>query len=176
VCVCVPYCTASPYDASKVAGYASGSYDTLDAAKAACDAMPTCTGFKYLATGCFTFVLDDSELRAYVFTKHATIAGIPSKISAVAAATHAAADADANAASSGAFDGVYLKLNATVGQVAAYGDERCGGNSSLPAVRAACDALVECIGFTFAAAGEMCHTFIMEEYGEATGTRHTRGP
>ena len=87
-----------------------------------------------------------------------------------------AAAADADAASSGAFDGVYLKLNATVSQVAAYADERCGGNNSLPAVRAACDALVECVGFTFAAAEEMCHTFILEEYGEATGTYHTRGP
>ena len=175
MCLRVPYCTVSPYDASKVAGYASGSCDTLAAAKAACDAMPTCAGFKYLATRCFSFVLDDSELRAYVFTKHATIAGIPAKLSAVA--TDAAAAADADAASSGAFDGVYLKLNATVDQVAAYADERCGGNnSSLPAVRAACDALVECVGFTFAAAEEMCHTFILEEYGEATGTCHTRGP
>jgi hypothetical protein len=63
--------------------------------------------------------------------------------------------------------GVYLKLNATLRQVAAYEHARCGGsdNSTMPAVRAACDALVECIGFTFISAeGKMCHSFIMEEY------------
>ena len=109
-------------------------------------------------------MLNESELRAYVFTKHATISGTPAKLDAVA-------DDAATAASSGPFDGVYLKLNATVGQVAAYADEQCGGNYSLPAVRAACDALVECVGFTFAAAEKLCHTFIMEEYGEARGTR-----
>ena len=163
MCVCGPCGTASPYDVSKVAGYAAGSCDTLAAAKTACDAMQTCAGFKYLATGCFSFVLNDSEMRPYVYTKHATISETPAKLSAVAA------DAAA-AASSGPFDGVYLKLNATLGQVAAYADERCGGNYSLPAVRAACDALVECVGFTFAAAEKLCHTFIMEEYGEARGT------
>jgi hypothetical protein len=41
---------ASPFDASKVAGYAGGSCANLTAAKVACEAMPTCAGFKYLAT------------------------------------------------------------------------------------------------------------------------------
>jgi hypothetical protein len=86
-----------------VAGYAGGWCATLAAAKAACDAMPTCAGFKYLHTGCFSFVLDDSDLRAYVFSKHATIAGTPATLSAAAAA-------DNGTASSGAFDGVYLKV------------------------------------------------------------------
>ena len=167
MCLCSPYCTVSPYDANKVAGYAAGSCGTLAAAKSACDAMPTCAGFKYLATGCFSFVLNDSELRTYVFTKHATIAGTP--------ATLRAADA-ADTASAGAFDGVYLKVNATVGQVAAYTDEQCGGNGTLPEVRATCDALAECVGFSYTAAETMCYTFIMEEYGEATGTRALHDP
>ena len=156
-----------------MAGYADGSCTTLAAAKAACDAMSTCAGFKYPATGCFSYVLDDSELRAYVFAKHATITGSPAKLSA----TVADDNADGAAASSGAFDGVYLKLNATVGQVAAYADERCGSSNHLPAARAACDALVECVGFTYAVTdGEMCYKFLMEEYGEAASTFHTRGP
>ena len=157
MCVCGPYHKAPPYDPSKVAGYAAGSCTTLVAAKAACDAMSACVGFKYLATGCFSFVLDDSELRVYVFTKHATIGGSPATLSV------AAADDD-NATSSGEFDGVYLKLNATVGQVAAYADEQCSGNNTLPAVRGACDALVECVGFSYAAADKMCYAFIFEEF------------
>ena len=167
LCDCGPYHKATPYDANKVAGYADGSCANLTTAKAACDGKSTCAGFKYLVTGCFSYVLDDSELRAYVFTKHATISGTPATLS-----TSAADDAaDGAAASSSAFDGVYLKSNATVGQVAAYADERCGGTNTLPAVRAACDALVECVGFTFTSAAEtICHTFIMEEYGEATRT------
>jgi hypothetical protein len=73
-------------------------------------------------------------------------------------------------------------VNATVGQVATYADERCGGggvgslpaaddvdygdaaDGTLPAVRAACDATVECVGFTYAAVETMCYTFIMEQY------------
>ena len=84
---------------------------------------------RHHATGCFDFVLDDSELRAYVFSKHATISGTPATLTL--AATAAADDNIDNVTAIGAFDGVYMKSNATVLQVAAYTDEQCGSSGGV---------------------------------------------
>lgn len=68
------------------------------------------------------------------------------------------------------YDGVYLKQNTSLWQVASYGDKTCG--VSIPAAKRACDEATECVGFSYAST-KQCYTFVLEEYEFTQGMAWT---
>jgi hypothetical protein len=92
-----------------------------------------CVGFARADTGCGYQILEEFDVRRYVFHEGMVIAGCPAVVSKLVDGAAAAAE------------GFYLAAGEVVSAVDMYVEGGC--LSSLHAAKRTCDAMVDCMGF-----------------------------